>query len=312
MRQPFKYPEAVMFSQMPALRTMCLIHPAPLGAFLKEGADGQMLPAFCMLTQLTNLSLDQIHSPVRGLLGISILTGLRSFGWTQGDRDVPWDAISPLSSLECLTLGVPDVKRRMPVPDMTGLKVLELRCRVDEGCWNTLNRLTGINSIVKLTCWNSSYTPCVLSTLQAFTALQHLVITEVLPLRHVDWGTLVWLTGVTQLDIGYIPLYQPCTASCPSLLEAVTAMAQLACLKLSVRVDCIKTQVLNVLAALGTSFPGLVHLRELTVLYVVPQKWHIHTANLQSRWQALLKDTVVSVTRVPGLPVVPLHHYDSW
>lgn len=165
------------------------------------------------------------------------------------------------------------------VPDMTGLKVLELRCRVDEGCWNTLNRFTGINSIVKLTCWNNSYTPSTLSTLQVFTALQHLVITEH-SLCLMDLGPLISLTWVTKLDIGYLLLRSPSTVSesFASLLEAVAAMTQLVSLKLSFLVACSKRKVFKVLAALGPSFFGLVHLRELSVLCAMGQTWHIHTA----------------------------------
>lgn len=185
------------------------------------------------------------------------------------------------------------------MPDMTGLKVLELRSRCFEGCWNTLNRLTGISGIVKLTCWNSSFNPYVLSTLQAFTALQHLVISEA-ALRVVDWGELVLLTTVTKLDIGHVALYQSCTSYCASLLKAVAAMTQLASLKLSVDFGCSKTEVLHVLAALGTNFSGLVQLRELSVLCVVPQTWQICAVDLQSRWQALLKDAMVHVTCVSG------------
>lgn len=143
-------------------------------------------------------------------------------------------------------------------------------------------------------------------------ALLPLYVFSLRALSNVDWGQLVLLTWVTKLDIGYIRLYQPCTAPYSSLLEAVTAMTQLASLKVSIEVGCSETMVSNDLAVLDSSFSGLGHLRELSVLCAMQQTWHIHTANLQSRWQALLKDTLVHVTHVSDAPVVQFYHYDPW
>ena len=178
IKQPFEYQEAVTISQLPSLQSLCLKFPSAVTAFSDEASEGYVMPASCMLTQLTSLNVIISVGLASSFNGISFLTNLRSFSWnnsTNQDRYLPWHSINSLPSLRCLTVAGPDVELPLPVAGMTSLEVLELS-RYGKGWWHSLESFTAANCVTKLTCKDWTYHVPNLTPLQRFTALQHLVL----------------------------------------------------------------------------------------------------------------------------------------
>ena len=205
--QPFGYSEAIMISQLPSLQSLCLTHPATLGALSEEIPEGHTLPALCMLTQLTHLSLTKWPTTDQAALsGNSLLTNLHSFSWNGDIRAAPWGSLSPLSSLKCLTLsGSRNRQPSLSEAGMTGLEVLDIAGTGWEGFWHILDSLTSVNSITKLICRDAGLLTPNLSCLHNFTALQHLVLDfKLRKPRPYCWDMLGAMTWGTKLDIGWI------------------------------------------------------------------------------------------------------------
>ena len=308
--QPFGYQEAVVINQLPSLRSLHLTHPATVGALSEEIPEGHTLPAPCMLTQLTSLSLTQWPTKDQpSLSGISVLHNLHSFSWDGDATAVPWGALSPLSLLKCLTLSGSRT-RQFPLSEvgMTGLEVLDIAGTGWEGFWHILDSLTSVNSITKLICRDAGLLTPNLSSLQNFTALQHLVFDiKLRQPRPYCWDMLSDVTWVTKLDIKWIWVEVSRDQGLALLLQALKAMTQLACLQLSFRImSRVEKDASDVLAQMY-SLSHLARLQELTITfhfrpYIYVQKC---VSKLQGNMQAHLEGASVQVTSIVD-PIVVL------
>ena len=211
----------------------------------------------------------------------------------------------------------PNHERSLPVAGMTSLQVLDIAGKPNEGCWKTVNSLTALSSITKLTCRDGRFVTHDLTPLQSFTALQHLVIIKDKPrASHIPHGNAVgmWeglgvLTGVKKLDIGWIWVEASHEWGYVLLLDALGAMMQLASLRLSLQITSrIETDAIEVLAEL----PSLSRLKRLHKLSIVCHlRPYIHVqpsiAQVQSILQAHLTDAQVQVTSlVEAIVVIPV------
>ena len=297
--QPFGYREAIIISQLPSLRSLHM-YSATVEAFLNEPSEASLLPAPCMLTQLASLSLTECMVSAEGLNGISLLTNLHTFSWAKYVGEVPWASISSLPSLKCLTVEGPSINRPLPVGRMTGLEVLDISDVLGEGCWETVNSLTAINSVTKLTCRNGSrWRAHKLTPLHSFTAVQHLVLINSQPCLEGEhcWETLGLMTWLTKLDVKWIYVRRFLDWGYASLLKALRAMTQLACLRLSFWMITTSghDKVLAEVKSLSTS--GVVSLQEIGVERYWPGSPPF-TEFLQSILAACLKDAQVEVTQL--------------
>lgn len=247
-----------MIGQLPSLRSLCLTRPHnTVAAFSVTAPEGYSLPAPCMLTQLTSLSLAQwplekqitpsgATPSIVPLSGISLLTNLQSFIWTDREdiRPLPLGVLRSLPSLKCLTV----VDKGTPQPPlslagMTGLQVLEV---AGNGFCNMLRCLSSVNNITKLICRNAGRSDPYLFPLAAYTGLQHLVLEFQIPYK-VSWVVLNLMTWVTILDIRWIWVKIAEDQGLVSLVQALRTM-QLTSLQLSFRIDSRATDGAQVLA----------------------------------------------------------------
>ncbi|KAL3133058.1 hypothetical protein ABBQ38_006964 [Trebouxia sp. C0009 RCD-2024] len=312
VQQPFGYQEATNVGQLPALRSLCLAQIGSGSAFSEQASKGYTLPAPCMLTQLTSLSLINIGDTAEDLKGLSLLTNLHSFSWTKYVGELPWASVCGLPCLACLTVAGPNYDRPLPVAGMTGLQVLDVAGKPNEGCWNTLNSLTALSNITQLTCRDGGFVLHDLTPLKSFTALQRLVIVKnrqrYLPHGHAAgiWEGLGVLTWVQKLDIGWIWVEVRDDWSYILLLKVLGAMMQLASLKLSLRITSrIERDAIDVLAEM-CSLSSLAFLQELSIVcrlrpYIHVQPW---ISQLQDTLQAHLTDAQVQVTSLGDAVVV--------
>ena len=287
-----------MISQLPSLRSLRLTHPATFAALSEEVPDGHTLPAPCMLTQLTTLSLTKgptVDQP--SLSGISMLKNLQSFSWNGDLRAIPWGCLSPLSSLTCLTVaGSKICQLALSEAGMTGLKVLEVVSTGWDGFWHILDSLSSVNSITKLICRGAKLLSRSLPSLQNLTALQHLVLD--IKVCHLSWDMLGALTWVIRLDIGWIWVKVSPDQGLALLLQTLEAMAQLTSLQLSFRVASRVDEDASKVLAQMHSLSRLAHIQELTITCRFRDYIYMQTciSKLQSNLQAHLKDAKVRVT----------------
>ena len=150
IEQPFGQQEAFAFSHLPSLRSLHILDPATGGAFSDQISEGYTLPAPCMLTQLTSLSLDRIMDSAGGLSGILVLTNLHSLSCVKTEGAIPSDSICSWPSLKHLTALGPNVDRPLPMAGKACLQVLYVAGLPNEGCWDTQNNLTAVTSVTKL------------------------------------------------------------------------------------------------------------------------------------------------------------------
>lgn len=293
--QAFGYQEAIAISQLPSLRTLHLINSTTVSAFSEAAPDGYMLPAPCMLTHLTSLSLVRVVS-ANDLKGISLLTNLHSFSWKACAEDLPWGLISCLLSLKCLTVASPNLNLLLPAAGMTGLKVLDVAGNPGEGCWNTLNSLKAVNSITKLTCRDGAFFASpVFTSLQHFTDLQHLAVSLYGPCIDV-WEKLAMVTWIKKLDIGRVWVINPSDWGYASLLSTLTTMTQLTSLRLSNMVDIRMERAATRALAEMNRLSRLVCLKELNIECHLRPSLLSCSAKLQSSLQMHLTDAEVHVT----------------
>ena len=69
VQQPFGYQEAITVGQLRSVRSLCLTQSASGSAFSEQASKSYMLPAPCMLPQLTSLSLINIADSAEDLKG---------------------------------------------------------------------------------------------------------------------------------------------------------------------------------------------------------------------------------------------------
>ena len=191
---------------------------------------------------------------------------------------------------------------------MTGLEVLDVAGTGWEGFWHILDSLTSVNSITKLICRDAGLLTPNLSSLQTFTALQHLVFDiKLRQPRPYCWDMLGAVTWVTKLDIGWIWVEIPGDQGLALLLQAVKAMMQLTSLQLLFRVlSRVEEDATKVLGQMY-SLSHLARLQDLTITfhfrpYIYVQKC---VSKLQSNMQARLKGASVQVTSLVD-PIVVL------
>lgn len=106
VQQPFGYQEAINIGQLPALRSLCLTQSGSGSAFSGQASKGYMLPAPCMLTQLTSLSLINIADSAEDLKGLFFIDQPTL---VQLDKVCGRAALGP--SLSFAVFGMPDYSR---------------------------------------------------------------------------------------------------------------------------------------------------------------------------------------------------------
>ena len=302
-----------MISQLPSLHSLCLKELHTGGVFSEEAAEGYLLPAPCMLTQLTSLSLIAAQDSAKDLTGIALLTNLRSLHWGSWEN-LPWDSIKSLASLRQLTVAAWHLDHPLPVAGaLTGLESLLVAGAPDEDCWGLLDSLTAVNSVTKLICMDTHdiFYPPNLTPLLSFTALQHLRINaDLCYIRKDRWEKLGLMTWVTKLDIGWFSVTTIHSGveryslawDCAALLKVLRAMTQLSSLELSLGFDSSpRDPDVTVVVAEMHSLSSLACLKELSIVCdfanLLPG-FRPGTTELQSTLQAQLKDVLVQVTDV--------------
>ena len=299
-----------MISRLPSLRSLCLKQPATFGALSVTVAvpEGYTLPAPCMLTHLTSLSLMQWPLPeLASLSGISLLTNLQSLSWSGAGWALAGGMVRSLSSLTYLSV-TESIFAPSPL-SMASMQSLRVLGVAGMRCWQILDSLQSVNNVTKLICRPVGFgAPLLdLSPLLKFRTLQHLVF-DIKPTkdRLYCWEMLGVLSWVTELDIQWVWVEVAQDEGLVSLLQALRAM-QLTSLQLSFhvtsRVEIDATQVLAQMDRLS----HLACLHKLTVIcrfrpYIYVQK---SVSSLQSSLQAHLKDARVQVTSLVD-PIVVL------
>ena len=320
VEQPFDFWEAVIISQLPGLRSRCLIelrtyHPAEVwlkGIVLPWKPWDHTLPVPCMLlTQVTSLSLDDSWwGEAIDMIGISFLTNLRSFTWSHYvAAESPWRSIRSLPNLKCLNLAGFCGEYLLSIADLTRLEVLDVAGIFRRVSCGTLNRLRAVNCITQLTV---SGTQACVTAAQGLTALQHLVLVKYSCSGNEDrFGKLDEFTRVTKLEIKCIWVHCLHDRGYTFLLKALRAMTQLIFVGLSLQFSPKAERDATKILAKMRTLSSLVCLEDLSIICQLWSGLQLNVAKYERVLQQCLKHAQIQVIQQEAEELLALYHSNA-